>query len=67
MTATAPTMDTPLAVTDALFFTRGLDRDAAERVTAASAMIAPTQAFIFRTETALPICLICSVFVPANS
>ena len=36
MTATAPTMDTPLAVTDALFFTRGLDRDAAERVTAAA-------------------------------
>jgi hypothetical protein len=33
----------------------------------ASAMIAPTQAFIFATETALPICLIWSVLVPANS
>src|SRR5690606_30714322 len=32
----------------------------------ASAMIAPTHAFIFATETALPICLIFSVLVPAN-
>src|SRR5882724_5620104 len=34
---------------------------------AASAMIAETHAFIIRTETALPICLIFSVLVPANS
>ncbi|MNS72037.1 hypothetical protein D3C72_1054330 [compost metagenome] len=33
----------------------------------ASAMREPTQAFIFATDTALPICLIWSVFVPANS
>ena len=34
---------------------------------AASAIRAATQACIFRTETALPICLILSVLVPANS